>query len=554
MNMIKNSKNIRGTNLIYSDSALQALYAYTGGVALYGKEICNVIIEDIIANPDKYAKRKVIYASDVAEATQRLIEQQESKLAERSRIREIYEAVTKNLRRDSDMQYLWYIAQWLHTNTHQDGFSVDEFSKKGILRDEKELYDSLEIAVARGILKDSKKDGQIRYVFRTIFYYFAFLGSAENNLDEKRIFLEDNNEQSDEYEQRPDPLQMIDQFGKLSDRDKMTVFSSEYHQKLNSVMREEFRKSIGDHYEGDHVSGTKIERQNNVQINVQKITNTLNGILSTNASPTVILDGLQKLPRLISYFEADELPLLLQDMDSDNSDISLAAEMKIDEKASQMAADYRAALALQDDISESFCVWDVLGIEQDDYYILTEKIDLSFITDLYFAAKLDSIFTLVSTDDKNSEMKDYSPVSIMYCKILEKMLKFYHTDIYRRRVPYISTEVKINGKKVKFGDLDDDNIRALVQNKIMLGAFLFPINPEKITDHHGNWEKLANSSRVAKQEAWKKHGRMLYRAKYIRNSSAHGAEGVLVDRQMLDELKEMLLKDSGLLNIIDLCN
>ena len=75
----------------------------------------------------------------------------------------------------------------------------------------------------------------------------------------------------------------------------------------------------------------------------------------------------------------------------------------------QVVSDYRAAIAMQDDVTNCFCVWKTLGLEDEDaYHLLSEKLDPSFIIDLYFAAKLDSIFNLV--DDKESH-KDYSPVS-----------------------------------------------------------------------------------------------------------------------------------------------
>lgn len=145
-----------------------------------------------------------------------------------------------------DMQYLWYIAKWLKNNPNYDSFAETIFTNNGELRDEKEMHDSLEIAVARGILdcKESETDGVNNYVFRTIFYYFAFLGSAKNKLDESKIF---NQEDSGDIEEviEENALTMIEKFGELSDSDQMTVLSSVYHQKLNPEARESFRKDIG---------------------------------------------------------------------------------------------------------------------------------------------------------------------------------------------------------------------------------------------------------------------------------------------------------------------
>lgn len=333
---------------------------------------------------------------------------------------------------------------------------------------------------------------------------------------------------------------MVDIIDALDDPDVKTGVGKQYGETTTQI------------HQGDIVSGDKIGEQHNVHVNVESITNTLNGILAMGATPATMLAGLRDLPRLSAYFGESELSLLLESMDSEDSEIAFEAEARLEEKTSQMAADYKAALVMKEDVTEAFCVWDILGITEDNYLMLTDKLDPSFMADLYFAAKLDSIFSKIKQDTDGSDTKDYSPVSIMYCKILEKMLKFYHTDIYCRRVPRVSTEVKIDGTKVLFGDLTDNGIRIQVQNKIMLGAFLYPINPECVDDVHKNWERIANSSRTAKQQVWKNHGKMLYKVKAIRNSSAHGADGILVDRNMLDELKSLLLNNDGLLTIVEL--
>ncbi len=557
--MIQTEKNLLESNIMYSEDAQRALYSYTGGVALYGKEICNTILTEIYNKPASYLGRHHIYVSDIATKTQELLRTQAFSLSANDSVGivEIYRAVTKNLDPNSDMQYLWYIARWINTNPDQEGFAENDFSKEGMLKNPKQMHDSLEIAVERGILGThvSSNDGQTYYNFRTIFYYYAILGRS-NEYDGSLIFAESDVEIETE-ESKSKPQEILDSFRTLSNPDDQSqVLSAIYHSPgLDQHVRETFRDGIGVNisYGGDdNRGGTKIEKQHNVQVNVQSITNTLNGILATGATSATMLAGLRDLPRLSAYFSESELPMLLESMDSEDSEIAFEAEAKLEEKTSQMVADYKAALVMKEDVTEAFCVWDILGITEDNYLMLTDKLDPSFMTDLYFAAKLDSIFSRIEQDTDGPDTKDYSPVSIMYCKLLEKMLKFYHTDIYCRRVPRVSTEVKLDGTKVLFGALTDSGIRAQVQNKIMLGAFLFPINPECIDDNHRNWEKIANSSRTAKQQVWKNHGKMLHRAKIIRNSSAHGADGILVDRNMLDELKSLLLNNDGLLTIVEL--
>ena len=557
--MIRTEKSLCGSNVIYSEDAQRALYSYTGGVALYGKEICNTILTEIYLKPTLYSGRHQIYVSDIATKTQELLRTQAYSLSAKDSVGivEIYRAVTKNLDPNSDMQYLWHIAKWINTNPDQEGFTENDFSKEGVLKNPKQMQDLLEIAVERGILRThvSHVDGQTYYNFRTIFYYYAILGrSKEYNRD--LIFAEIDDEL--ELEKKKSKTQeILDSFRSLTNPDDQSeVLGAMYHSlNLDSRVRDTFREGIGVHYTyggDDNRGGTKIGEQHNVQVNVQTISNTLNGILATGATPATMLAGLKDLPRLASYISETDLPMLLEGIDSEDPETVFEAEAKLEEKTSQMAADYKAALVMKEDVTEVFCVWDILGITEDEYLMLTDKLDPSFMTDLYFAAKLDSIFSRIEQDEDGQDTKDYSPVSIMYCKILEKMLKFYHTDIYCRRVPRVSTEVKLNGSKVWFGDLVDTSIRAVVQNKIMLGAFLYPINPECIDDNHRNWEKIANSSRMSKQQVWKNHAQMLHRAKAIRNSSAHGADGVLVDRNMLNELKNLLLNHEGLLTIVEL--
>ena len=557
--MIRTEKNLCGSNVLYSEDAQAALYSYTGGVALYGKEICNAILAEICAKPGLYAGRHQIYLSDIATKTQELLRTQAYSLSAKDSggIVEIYRAVTKNLDPDRDMQYLWHIARWIKANPDQEGFAENDFSKEGILRHPKEMQDLLEIAVERGILRThvSAADGQTYYNFRTIFYYYAILGRAKEY--KRDLIYADMDEEVELEKSKSKTQEILDSFRALSDpNDQSEVLGAMYHSlSLDPQVRDSFREGIGVHvtYGGDdNRGGTKIGQQHNVQVNVQSITNTLNGILAAGATPASMLAGLQELPRLAAYLGEADFPLLLERIDSEDPETVLQAEAELEEKTSQMVADYKAALVMKEDVTETCCVWDILGITEDEYVMLTDKLDPSFMTDLYFAARLDSVFARVEGDDDGQDSKDYSPVSIMYCKILEKMLKFYHTDLYCRRVPNVSTEVRIKGSKVSFGELKDSSVRALVQNKIMLGAFLYPINPDRINDDHRNWEKIANSSRASKQEVWKGHARMLHRAKAIRNISAHGAEGLLVDRNMLEELKDLLLNHEGLLTIVEL--
>ena len=99
---------------------------------------------------------------------------------------------------------------------------------------------------------------------------------------------------------------------------------------------------------------------------------------------------------------------------------------------------------------------------------------------------------------------------------------------------------------VKFGDLSNPKIKKKIKNKITLGAFLFPINP--VFPHDDSFDALAKTA--AKKEMWKQHGSMLNDVTEIRNKSAHGAVGSIVDGSMLQKLKKLLFEHEGLINIV----
>ena len=278
-----------------------------------------------------------------------------------------------------------------------------------------------------------------------------------------------------------------------------------------------------------------------VQVNIQNMTNAFNQILA-GATGEKLLASIAELPRLERYYDEKALPELIGRVESGDSE----AEIELARGSEQMITDYQTALIQQED-DEEFCVWKVLGIQKDEYDYLSEKISPNFMMDLFFAAKLESIFAIINDDASiQDDKKDFSPVSIMYCKIVEKMLKRYHTDVYQKRLPDASTEQKLQRELVTFGDLSNPRIKKEIKNKITLGAFLFPINP--LFPHDDSYDALAKTA--AKKEMWKQHGFLLNDVTEIRNKSAHGAVGSIVDDAMLQKLKKLLFELEGLINIV----
>ena len=548
--MIRKDQAISYTNLSFSQTAIEALYNYTGGVALYGKEICRAIFEEISENPPKWASRKTIYTADIAETTQRLLNRQRHELSTQAQegISSIYKAVTKNLKEDTDKQLLWYMAMWINKNSEQDGFAESNFTSKPMSLEFKSyLNDFLEIVIARGIIKKnlSQYTGENIYAFKTLFYYYAFCGSAPRDiLQNNNIYLRKDTAEEPEDLATNDPydfssiIQIAPKFKERYTSEQQCAFLGALAFSGDIKVRDALRE----------LAGTNIGTQNNVQVN---IANTLNGILVAGTDAAKIISSLQSLPRLDAYLGEDKT-LLLRNLESDDPGLVMEAETKLESSTTKMVADYLAALISQNDVPEGFCIWEQLGTTKLKYDALTKTLEPSFVAELILAAKLDHIFGLAEKgQERSSSIQDYSPVSIMYCKVLEKMLKHYHTDIYISRFPYTSTEVKDGGDKIKFGKLSDMETqrRTWIQNMILLGAFLYPINPSYVAEDR--WLTIGNNDEEQAVK-WETHGHMLSRIKEIRNSSAHGAEGIVVDKDILLELKTLLFSNDGLKRVIDL--
>lgn len=94
----------------------------------------------------------------------------------------------------------------------------------------------------------------------------------------------------------------------------------------------------------------------------------------------------------------------------------------------------------------------------------------------------------------------------------------------------------------------EEKDRITVQNKILLGSFLYPIKPGKYNEET-DWVYIPKSQRID----WKKHSKMLNQAVSIRNKSAHGnSNGNIVGTKQLETLKRLLFSDDGILNILEL--
>ncbi len=548
-------KNALNNGMIqYTPEALAYLWQFTKGHALYSCLLGNRTL-DIMSS--RRVRRSVIYPSDIFIAIYQSGKYLPSEKSNKEKETAINEQIFQDIIDNTPIKFVGKTLANMQSSgerkiSYQKLRNYIEEYRPDILEDFDNAlsvlvardfitYDEIDIQHQSDCLNEKDKKTAREYFFTSDLYLEHFATVFVPELSSKeRAAIESQNRSIDELvaELRTRKFS-AEEIGRVRDAIK------EFGNGPTTVIHADTMIETN----GGAVNSQRIGTQNNVQVNIQNIANTLNGILAAGADSDKIISGLQSLPRLDAYFGDSKIPLL-EELESDDPELVVEAEAKLESGTTRMVSDYLAALVSYDDDPELFCVWDQLGISKLKYDTLSKKLAPAFMAELILAVKLDHIFSLAECgQDGNSSIKDYSPVSIMYCKILEKMLKFYHTDIYITHFPRASTEVKEGNRKVKFGELGtmQEQRKLWVKNKIMLGAFFYPIQPDK----ESRWIEIANDD-DDQAVKWENHSRMLSRVRVIRNTSAHGADGVVVDRDMLSELKMLLFGNDGLKTVIDL--
>lgn len=465
---LESKRSIEDAGLYYSDKALEAAYCYTGGVPLYGKQICNQVLL-ALRNNGELQKRPKIYTVDIALATQVLVDEQSVK----GKIYAIYEAVTKGLSDDTDTLFLSYIASYI-LNQGVIGCPYSAFTQnpKGDFKyltegdfPYKILDDSLAIAQARGIIrKVDRKAVDPVYTFCTIFYYSAFLGNAMNDPNlERRLFV--RGDDYDEIDEGSDfsTQYVVDQIkARYIDSIGQYVFVREVIERLDpdgrhlrerlekdfSKTRQEFHNEGGSTVVGNNNTLNNITIQ---QVQINQISESVSGLLkilsgsgemlseTQQSNVEELLEGMPRLSLLPFGTETpDELgveadSLSVFDVDS----YSEAWEKGVAAASNQSMVDWAKEnikrLPLSEDSLEFIC-----DIRENDN-VSSNKFRQAdrdrILTSLYLWDIYKQIEerTSMPANDSSTEKPfylDYSPVTILIGKTLEQMLIEKHLPIY----------------------------------------------------------------------------------------------------------------------------
>ncbi|MCD7808534.1 MAG: ATP-binding protein [Erysipelotrichaceae bacterium] len=513
----------------FVDSAIDYLYDYVSGNATYGKLLANMIIDSGVL-----AKREHVFSYDVFKAASMMLEDQNDELNHMQSTQTMILQVTKNL--EDEEKYLQYIAKMLETNPNRMGVLKAEIERDFAYTYEhhKDVIETaLEICQTRGIIKlvDDKY-----YTFTTPFYYYCYSHNARN-LDLNDLIETKNDNEVEETELVSVKTAfdvMLRQFNYLSYDEQLTYLSS-LNAKADKAVKDKLFEDKGP------TININAQSSHGMTINAQNISHTYNSIL-TGMKGDELLKAYKSIPQFYNYVTDDTLKQI-ETLKDNNEEL----EELLEQPLNDVYEANKQALILTED---NFNVWETLGISKRHYDELISDIDPQFITDIYLGAKLDNIYSKM--DDENI-VKDYSPVAIMYCKVVEKMLKFYHTHIYVDVFPDMSTMFKKTGRiKYKFGELIDPEVYHKVQKRLMLGTYLTPIQSQKNIKKLSTYSDHLDIDEDELAYIWKSHAKSLDEVRIIRNASAHGESGEIISLDTLKKLKQVLFNQKRLLKLVQL--
>lgn len=545
--MICMDNAVRIPGLEYSVSALDTLCIYTDRVPLYAKEICNTVLEEIkrICGVGEFG-RNMIYSYDISKATQKLMELQNYALTHsldedhKDKIVKIYEAVTKGLDENTDKQYLWLMAKWFMDNPSKEVFNYKEYLEEKdyeLIEGEFGLRDRLEVACVRGIIRGSEESG---YTFSTPFYYSAFCGTVHNL---RRDFILVNNDASREsipqtWEMTGDPVdiseKIIDLWGALAKVDsrnpekqaatesvKQFIGTTINAKQVNTDSATGSIDEGGNTYNNINIQAIQI---NQIADSISELSGLIEDVHNNISSPNIekFGDQLKGLPKLTLLSPGNEIchddELAVYDTDSYVDTVEEGVK-----KSFERNQNFNG-MTLSDWINTNRDKLQHIGICNEDLdYVLSlqERDRTSVIISIYLRCLFDEIVDIASRAD-SSMVVDYSPVTIMLGKTLERLLKEKHLPIYLDHSVWVN-EVKTFSENTLYPPtvISFNGISSIGTFTTALFS-MFNIaesDPEKIEkeENRDNFVERTGTDEIR----WKQYMRDLNKAKKIRNKTGH---------------------------------
>lgn len=544
----------------FSKAALKLLHQYTGGNAICGKIFGNEVLNRL--RKGDFANRRKVYSSDITQIAYSLLS------SDVSLVKSLLVAHnTKNL--DNEMKYLLFIAHELADDINRTDVSYFKIREFFISCSMAEIDLALKSLVARGILQTGAD--RKRYGFTTMFYFDFFRSQVSEN-KMKSLYDAENVTQQAETEKEADQLSVDE---KLS-----SFFSNQTPRRQAQLLggllpivhdeaKSNVRKIVGDWFGGD-------KYHNELHINAQTINTAFNTLLTGDLDSTAFLEAFKSMPTVSAYLSESqrmELVALTGDLaECETSEDILETEARIEALTApveqQMLSDMVGAVVASDDLIEvSDARWiELLGLESTQDLEEIRKLPTEFVTPLGFAVILHNVFDKIDqkmqyrNNSSDCEL-DFCPVAIMYCKVVETLLKKLHTPIYIDRIG--DESVKRGG--IKFRNLlASDGITILPSKDLTIGSFSHPIvstdrnNDVDEPDHFissPNRKMIKCITTVTDyfaeiNKAWFCHAKDLAVIQAIRNKSAH--EAAPISKSNFEWLIRVLFKNGELIRIAEL--
>ncbi|MBE6741099.1 MAG: hypothetical protein E7570_02240 [Ruminococcaceae bacterium] len=552
--LIKQDSALNNGYLTYSDEAIQLLWKYTKGHALYSCLLGNRTL-DIMSS--RQVKRNIIYPSDVFIAIYQsgkyLPGEKSNKGKEIDIKKQIFQDINDNIA-------IKLVGKALATIQSSGELKVSYQRLKDYVENHRpdildELPDSLSVLIARDFISydeidvpvDEQKDlfntentiENAEYYFTSDLYleHFITIPVPKLSEEERKRILHRNRSLDD-----------------LADEIKTMDLSPEEIELLREKLPNLFTNGTVNIYNidrqyNDQSRDESIGIQNNYQINAQFINSSINTLLTPGLSATDYINALDEFPKLSAFVSNDKRneyeSLRLQLMECTKPDEYEELSEKIEPiatpaKEQMIGAVQKAAINSPNffDLPKERWV-DLIGITKNE---LEKRIPSEFMPSLSFAILLHNVFDtiMLNTDDEDETLKDakkkidYCPVAIMYCKVIEAMLKKLHTPIYVKRIESATVDKK--GKT--FAQLVKRNGKINYYDKdLTIGSFSYTIAQyppyiktiecfeneiieklDVICDITGIKEDMAPLNII-----WTEHAKQVAIVAGVRNKSAHDA-------------------------------
>ena len=309
----------------------------------------------------------------------------------------------------------------------------------------------------------------------------------------------------------------------------------------------------------------------NFQINSQTINNTFNSLLSGPMDAAAFAKALKGMPSLSGYLGEGqreplnelvnnalyaESPEEMESIQHNIQKITAPAEEKM------LSDTFGAAVRTEGFLDVDEARWiSLLGLSGPEEYKRLQGLPPEFFAPLGFAVMLHNIFQRIEDNapKENPPDMDFCPVAIMYCKVVENLLKKLHTPIYVHRIGHIAT-IK---KGICFDTLlGKDGVTISDPKDLSIGSFSVNIAKTpysnhvderrrfKVTPRTDTISKLVGTSGRDVHQGWCDHAWALSVIRAIRNKSAHDAAPIT--RANFDWLLDELFRRGGLLRIVEL--